>query len=232
MSYRCPYCDHFTVTSSENTMHDSFLFNQGNRYGHLRVRSEVIVCSNPDCREYSLAVALYRVAKNPGYHNEVEGAQLYLWRLRPASTAKPFPDYIPRQLISDYEEACLIKDLSPKASATLSRRCLQGIIRNFYGVVKNTLHNEIMALKDDPKVDPDVWHAINAVRTVGNIGAHFEKDIDLIIDVDSSEAELLINLIELLLRETYIHKHERQDNLSKIKALGELKKQLKDEAKE
>ena len=32
------------------------------------------------------------------------------------------------QLMDDYEEACAIVNLSPKASATLSRRCLQGMI--------------------------------------------------------------------------------------------------------
>jgi hypothetical protein len=52
------------------------------------------------------------------------------WSLIPSSSAKTFPNYVPKVILDDYNEACLIRDLSPKASATLSRRCLQGMIRD------------------------------------------------------------------------------------------------------
>jgi len=39
-------------------------------------------------------------------------------------------------------------------------------------------------------VDPLTWEAIDAVRKLGNIGAHMEKDINVIVDVDPEEAEL------------------------------------------
>jgi hypothetical protein len=104
------------------------------------------------------------------------------WLLRPSSLALVFPDYVPAPIRQDYEEACKIRNLSPKASATLSRRCLQGIIRDFKGIVKKRLVDEIDALRDE--VDPDTWAAIDAVRQIGNIGAHMEKDINEIIDVE------------------------------------------------
>ena len=40
--------------------------------------------------------------------------------------------------------------------------------------------------------------AIDAVRKIGNIGAHMERDINLIVDIDPNEAAILIGLIELL----------------------------------
>lgn len=83
----------------------------------------------------------------------------------PASSATPFPDYVPLAIRQDYEEACAIRDLSPKASATLSRRCLQGLIRDYWKIVKSRLVDEINALED--KVDPDTWAAIDAVRKIG-----------------------------------------------------------------
>jgi Domain of unknown function (DUF4145) len=49
------------------------------------------------------------------------------WTLLPPSSAKPQPDCIPQPIRDDYYEACSIRDLSPKASATIIRRCLQGI---------------------------------------------------------------------------------------------------------
>ena len=63
----------------------------------------------------------------------VVGDLVKRWRLIPESDAKVFPDYIPQQIREDYVEASKIKELSPKASATLSRRCLQGMIRDFWG---------------------------------------------------------------------------------------------------
>jgi hypothetical protein len=131
------------------------------------------------------------------------------------------PEYIPVAIREDYEEACLIRSLSPKASATLSRRCLQGIIRDFWGVKKGRLVDEIQAIEE--KTDPLTWSAIDSVRKIGNIGAHMEKDINLIVEVDEAEAGLLINLIEILIKDWYITRHEREKRLSSIVGVAEAK---------
>ena len=36
------------------------------------------------------------------------------WTLMPASGAKVLPTYVPEAIRQDYEEACLIKELSPR----------------------------------------------------------------------------------------------------------------------
>ena len=149
-----------------------------------------------------------------------------MWRLRPESSAKPQPDYIPPQIVEDYYEACRIRDLSPKASATLSRRCLQGMIRHFWDVKdKKNLYEEIEAIKE--KADTATWEAIDTVRGVGNIGAHMEKDVDLIVSVEPGEAQLLLELIETLFDEWYVAKHDREQRMGAIKRLGEEKRAAK-----
>jgi hypothetical protein len=140
----------------------------------------------------------------------------------PESSAKTMPSYIPSPIVTDYNEACKIKSLSPKASATLSRRCLQGMIRNFYGISKATLALEINAIQD--KVDATTWLAIDAVRNIGNIGAHMEKDINVIIDVEPQEAQVLIGLIELLIKDWYVAKNDREERLKEVIALAAAKK--------
>ncbi len=45
-----------------------------------------------------------------------------------------------------------------------------------------------------------------AVKSVGNIGAHLEQDVNLIVDVDPGEAETLLQLIHLLDIEWYVAK--------------------------
>jgi hypothetical protein len=133
-----------------------------------------------------------------------------------------FPSYVPTPILDDYEEACKIRDLSPKASATLSRRCLQGIIRDFWGISKSRLVDEIEGIRD--KVDVDTWAAIDAVRKIGNIGAHMERDINVIVDVEPEEAELLIGLIEMLVKDWYIARHKRQEHLRAITEAAQSKK--------
>jgi len=54
-----------------------------------------------------------------------------------------------------------------------------------------------------------------------------EKDINVIIEVDSDEASKLIGLIELLIRDWYILRHERQTYLAEIVEIAKAKKQVK-----
>jgi hypothetical protein len=81
-------------------------------------------------------------------------------------------------------------------------------------VKPDTLYNEINAIKD--RTDPATWGGIDAVRKVGNIGAHMEADVDVIIDVDPEEAQLLIGLIETLMKDWYITTHDRQEAMNAL----------------
>jgi hypothetical protein len=136
-----------------------------------------------------------------------------------------FPEYVPAVIRQDYEEACLIVSLSPKASATLSRRCLQGIVRDFWKAKPSTLFNELNSVKES--IDAFTWNAIDAVRKIGNIGAHMEKDINLVVDVEPQEAEMLIGLIEVLVKEWYVHSYERQLQMQALIDMGQLKTDAK-----
>jgi hypothetical protein len=186
--------------------------------GNRRLRATFIVCPNPDCREFSLDLVLFELRYSELGGNETVGDVTNQWRLIPPSMAKPFPLYIPKQILQDYEEACRIIDGSPKASATLSRRCLQGMIRDFWKINKPNLKQEIDELRD--RIDDETWKAIDAIRTIGNIGAHMEKDVNIIVDVEPGEAEKLIWLIELLLKDWYVRKHEREERLLEIALIG------------
>jgi Domain of unknown function (DUF4145) len=99
------------------------------------------------------------------------------------------------------------------------------MIRDFWKIQKDRLINEIKELKT--LVDPLTWQAIDAVRKVGNIGAHMEQDINLIVEVDPLEAAKLIGLIELLMSDWYVARHNREEHLHAVVAIGEAKKEAK-----
>lgn len=164
----------------------------------------------PHCNEHTIVVE--------GIGKQTSGTCL---QFRPASKAKVFPNYVPAAIRKDYEESYSILELSPKASATLSRRCIQGMVHDKWGVKLKNLNQEITALKD--KIDPTLWAAIDALRQLGNIGAHMESNIDSIIDIDPDESEKLIRLVEILIKEWYIVPHERNELLSSIVKVNQSK---------
>jgi len=224
--WTCPYCNRDTTITEPNFSSHDHYFENNNKDGKLCIRTTVIVCPNEACKEYVISASLLQAFTNNFAVWQASNKILLHWNLKPRSQARVFPSYIPKAILEDYEEACLIRDLSPKASATLSRRCLQGIIRDFHGITKNRLVDEIEALNE--KIDPLTWQAIDAVRHVGNIGAHMEKDINLIIDVVPQEAAALIGLIEMLLKDWYIARHEKEKQLQEIVKISQAKKETKD----
>jgi hypothetical protein len=241
-SWRCPFCGHFQVVTSE-TRHVSRnpLGTSKNKHKARWYTIGVIECSNPNCKEFAAWFSFndYGKYSDGSARMEIIGEEVLHYQLRPVSMAKPQHASVPSILVTDYEEACLVLHASPKASATLSRRCLQGMIRDFCGIAKATLHQEIAELKrlvetgEAPRqVSSESIEAIDSVRSIGNIGAHFEKDINLIIEVDPDEAQALISLVELLFAEWYVARHERASRLAAVKKVAEAKKQAKATASE
>ena len=104
------------------------------------------------------------------------------------------------------------------------------MIRNFWGIKKKNLFAEISEL--EKHVDPNTWKSIDAVREVGNIGAHMEKDIDHIVPVEPEEAQLLIGMIEQLIDDWYVQRYEREQRTKSIIEMAEEKKKLKNQAPE
>ena len=227
INYTCPFCGHHSTLSTSDYSESQHILNLGNAHGTHRISTIFLVCQNPECKKFSLKYAiekvrtdLYRTTPLPWKWLDAQSTwQLGDWKnIIPRSNAKTFPSYIPQAIREDYEEACLIFQDSPKASATLCRRCLQGMIRDFHGIQKNTLFAEIDELNSI--VDPTTWQAIDAIRQTGNIGSHMEKDVNVIIDVEPEEASELILLIETLIEDWYITKHEREKRLQKVIDIG------------
>ena len=227
MNWTCPYCDRAQYLTNNRSIDNNPLQQKGSTLGEVLLRITDIVCANETCKRLSLHVAL---RENLGYQNNrgyVAGKVIQEWQLMPGSNARPQPGYIPAAIRTDYEEACRIRTASPKSSATLARRCLQGMIRDFCGISKARLVDEIKELRsqvDSGKAPQGVLHdsvdAIDHVRGIGNIGAHMEKDINVIVEIDPNEADILIDLLEVLFREWYVARHQRQERFAALKQLA------------
>lgn len=221
VNWQCPHCHHKVTITDDRRSTSTHVMNIDSSDGTLALKSEFRVCPNPECRKASVTAELYQwnwVQFGPQTRREFSPTPLSEWSLIPRSDARPFPDYVPQAIRDDYEEGCVIRDLSPKASATLARRALQGILRDFYRVKPGRLVDEIRQLNDT--VELELWDAIEGVRKIGNIGAHMEHEINVIVDVDPNEARVLLELVETMLEETYVHRAQRQARLTRVATIA------------
>ncbi len=211
-SFTCPFCNNTFPLISDTYSAMKSAFNEISPVFPKDLDSSLLIhyyrC--PNCNEHTIIVE--------GSGKQTAGIHV---QLRPKSKAKVFPNYVPSAIRQDYEESYSILELSPKASATLSRRCIQGMIHDKWNIKLKNLNQEITALKD--KIDPSLWSAIDALRQLGNIGAHMEKNIDTIVDIDPDESENLIRLVEVLINEWYIIPHKRNELLSGIVQINKVK---------
>jgi hypothetical protein len=110
----------------------------------------------------------------------------------------PVPLEVPAEFVTDYREACLVLMDSEKASAALSRRCLQYLLREKAGIKKGDLANEIQQVLDSKQLPGHLAEDLDAVRNIGNFAAHPMKSTHTgeIVDVEPQEAEWSLNLLE------------------------------------
>ena len=150
-NFTCPYCQTKTTINSDKLERSQVRYIEKKQDKMLEF--SVITCPNESCERTTIFMKDYflQFSFDRGY--EKIGEAIRNKRIEPEFSYIHYPDYIPEQVRQDYEEACKIVSLSPKASATLSRRCLQGMIRDFHNVKKKNLVDEINAIQNDLGTD-------------------------------------------------------------------------------
>lgn len=132
----------------------------------------------------------------------------------------PIPECVPKEYADDYKEACLVLSDSPKASAALSRRCLQNLLRDFFKVKKGDLYNEIQELINRNELPPYLASSIDYIRVIGNFAAHPLKSQSSgeIIEVEPGEAEWTLDVLEFLFEHCFVLpkvSEERRESINK-----------------
>ena len=215
--WHCPYCDTDQAVSSDGMQASFADLTADNADGPRRVVVKFMVCPNPKCNRFSLDVSLHflTISGNRAY----TGKHVRTWNLVPPSRAKSFLVPIPGHVLEDYHESCLIAESSPKAAAALARRCLSGMLRDFWNVQPGSLNDEFRQIKGT--ADPLTWEAIESVRGTGPVGGHMETEGAEIRDAEPGEPKLLIGLIETLLSDWYVGREARRKRLAEIRQIAE-----------
>lgn len=130
---------------------------------------------------------------------------------------KPIPESVPPHIAEDYREAVLVIPYSPKASAALSRRCLQHLLHE-KGFVAKSLEKEIDAAL--PALPPHIQGELHTLRQFGNFAAHPSADhaSGEILGVEDGEAEWMIEVLEDLFEHFYRKPDEARSKRDAINA--------------
>ncbi len=138
----------------------------------------------------------------------------------------PIASEVPEKYANDFREAQIVLDLSPKASAALSRRILQNVIREEFKIRHRDLAKEIDELIALPGIPSYLTEAVDAIRNIGNFAAHPLKNTSTgeVVDVEPGEAEWLIEVLNSLFDFKFIQPkrlEERKNKLNeKLKGMG------------
>ncbi len=219
----CPYCSKAIFFEEE----DAFVYKYKN---HERPADsditgfDIAVGFCPSCGRL---IVLFR----QGIYEEHEyGAQLEKVIteeiIYPKYSARNLPDEVPEPYKSDFQEAAAVLSYSPKASAAISRRLLQNLLREQFKIKHSSLAKEIDEFLKLPGIPSYLTQAVDAIRNIGNFAAHPLKDTSTgeIVDVEDGEAEWLLDVLDSLFDYVFVQPkllEKRRKHLNeKLKKLG------------
>ena len=153
----------------------------------------------PSCGKFILSLLELSDRSVIGGANRYYRSREFYCYPRAVSRAPLSPD-VPEEFAVDYREACLTLADSPKASAALSRRCLQHILREVSKVKPGNLTDEIQEVIDSRTLPTHLIESLDAVRNIGNFATHpiKSKASGEVLDVEPGEAEWNLDVLESL----------------------------------
>ncbi len=215
---KCPHClENFNATEAHNSLFD------GERNDNKKFYIKSTTCSGESCgkRIIFLCTTMYSEQNRPRTPLAISNPPTTITRMIYPKTAKR-PEVnlndVPEEYLNDYHEACNIIGESPKASAALSRRLLQALLRNEAKVKRGNLSDEIGLVIDSSDLPTRISSMLDGVREVGNFAAHPTKSQNTgeIVDVEPGEAELNLEVNEALFDHYFTRPKMQQARLDGI----------------
>ena len=207
---KCPHCN--TVVSIE--WYDSHI--HANEDSDAGIKLSYGPC--PNCAKLIVALEHGKVEKQEyGFFiSQVDKEEI----VYPIAFVRPIEPEVPDKYRQDYSEACAVLSLSPKASAALSRRVLQNVLREQFKISHRSLAQEIDDFIKLPGIPTYLKEAIDAIRNVGNLAAHPLKDTHTgeIVDVEPGEADWLLEVLETLFDFAFVQPKRLQERQRKLNA--------------
>jgi hypothetical protein len=171
----------------------------------------------PECQNMIILLRHITKLKSPNgtYREDREIKQEFIF---PVHSHKRVEPEVPEDYKKDFLEAYGVLSVSPKASAALSRRLLQQILREEFNILRRDLATEIDDFIKTQNPPTYLSDAIDAIRNIGNFAAHPLKSTSTgqIVDVEPNEAEWLIDVLEALFDFTFVQPKRLEEKRKKL----------------
>jgi hypothetical protein len=190
---KCPHC---TLGIAE-TWHEATLGAHGPRgISSTQVNSLTMQC--PACQGFILVLKFRTITGGDPAPTVTERRELAYPRL--AAIAPPAPE-VPEPYRTDCMEAAATLPVSAQASAAISRRCLQAVLRDKAGTTSRDLNGQLDEVLSANTLPSDLAEDVDAIRHIGNFAAHQQESnvTGLVLPVEPGEAEWSVTILEALL---------------------------------
>jgi hypothetical protein len=126
------------------------------------------------------------------------------------------PDEVGDPYRRDFLEACAVLPFSERASAALSRRCLQKILTDKGGAKERDLFDQIREVEGT--LPPGMLDDLHKLRLIGNFSAHPIKDTNTgeILAVGPGEAEFCLDILGELFQHYFVKPIKDKEKRGKI----------------
>ncbi len=144
----------------------------------------------------------------------------------PNQSKLELPEEIPEKYKADYIEAMAVVEISPKASAAISRRLLQNLLQDELGIKGTNLSRQIDTFLETPNIPSHLSKSVDAIRNIGNFAAHPNKETKTgeLINVEPGEADWLLEVLLSLFDFQFIQpkriEKRRNDLNTKLRSMG------------
>jgi hypothetical protein len=187
-NFACPYCGQMAQFPATNFWMTGRLPRLG-----PRAHGNLIQCPNPMCRGLVLA----------GTTQPDQQGNYRVMGLLPMATVQEPDETIPAAIRADLFEARLCASADAyKATAVLCRRALQGACVEQGATPKKNLHDQIDEVIASNKVHGSLRDSADAIRLIGNSGAHVGDDG--LEAVSADEADDILAFTEEFMQLTYV----------------------------
>ena len=114
------------------------------------------------------------------------------------SAGRNLNQYVPEKYVQLFQESEEVNNISPRASATLSRYLLQMLLHEELQIQKKNLEEELTELERSGNIPTKLVTMLQVMRRVANFGAHPKKSTNSneIVEVEEGESTVMLDLLE------------------------------------
>lgn len=215
---KCPYCNtsihiDYKCDIYDDPNNSEFLNEKGISINHA-------FC--PECKQLIISLQKGTIKHTYSYDGDfkeitvIESDEI-IYPKYPCGVA--LDSAVPEKYRKLFKESEQVNNVSPRASATLSRFLLQMLLHEELNIQEANLVTEIQKLEEETNIPSNLVAMLQVFRRIANFGAHPKKSTNSaeITDIEKGESDVMLQLILELFDYVFVKPKKKQTFLQDIK---------------